>query len=637
MNWTSLCFDWGMRRWRLIAAALLTIPLVLVCLAFWRASRVRDISAREVATRAELPYRERVLNLAAPSGVEPISAAPGFHDIALLRDSALVSSAAGLYLYDAGGTPVRTWRPGLELPQAESGAMSAGPSEIFVATRGAGVLAFDGTRFRQILPDDVALRNVTAVLALSSGRVLFGTQHNGALAYDGHRLAPVAGGLKTAYVTALAGVEGDLWIGTLNQGVYRYHAGELDALASALPDPQVLSIAVAGPVAWVGTPLGVVEFRDGQRTRALVQGIFAKAVSANATAITVGTEDEGIFTVPLESRATRMVWQAAQHVSGSVEAIHEFEGERYAVTASSVYRFDADRGWREVMTAAAAALSARNVAALGFSSGALWVGYFDAGLDVLRPDFSRSAHYEDDALFCINRIVADASRNRTAVATANGLVLFDGAGRKRQVLGRKDGLLSDHVTDVAFREGGMVLATPAGLSFVDRGGVRSLYVFQGLVNNHVYSIGVAGDETVAGTLGGVSVLDKDAILANYTTANSGLRHNWVTAVARVEEDWFIGTYGAGVLRLGRDGRWSSFADLKRDFVVNPNAMLAGKGRVYAGSLGQGLFVYDRDSKRWTNVTDGLPSLNVSALAESGGSLYVGTDNGLVRMSEEALP
>jgi ligand-binding sensor domain-containing protein len=351
----------------------------------------------------------------------------------------------------------------------------------------------------------------------------------------------------------------------------------------------------------------------------------------------VGTEDEGIFTVPLESRATRMVWQAAQHVSGSVEAIHEFEGERYAVTASSVYRFDADRGWREVMTAAAAALSARNVAALGFSSGALWVGYFDAGLDVLRPDFSRSAHYEDDALFCINRIVADASRNRTAVATANGLVLFDGAGRKRQVLGRKDGLLSDHVTDVAFREGGMVLATPAGLSFVDRGGVRSLYVFQGLVNNHVYSIGVAGDETVAGTLGGVSVLDKDAILANYTTANSGLRHNWVTAVARVEEDWFIGTYGAGVLRLGRDGRWSSFADLKRDFVVNPNAMLAGKGRVYAGSLGQGLFVYDRDSKRWTNVTDGLPSLNVSALAESGGSLYVGTDNGLVRMSEEALP
>jgi ligand-binding sensor domain-containing protein len=108
-------------------------------------------------------------------------------------------------------------------------------------------------------------------------------------------------------------------------------------------------------------------------------------------------------------------------------------------------------------------------------------------------------------------------------------------------------------------------------------------------------------------------------------------------VARVEDDWFIGTYGAGVLRLGSDGRWSSFADLKRSFVVNPNAMLAGKSRVYTGSLGQGLFVYDRDSKRWTNVTNGLPSLNVSALAEGGGALYVGTDNGLVRMSEEALP
>ncbi|MGD0619013.1 MAG: hypothetical protein ABSB67_15290 [Bryobacteraceae bacterium] len=609
----------------------------MVCLAFWRASRVRDESAREVAARAEFPYRERVLNLAAPSGVEPISAAPEFRDIAPLRDSVLVSSAAGLYLYDAAGTPVRAWRSGLEIPPAEPGVMSAGPSEIFIATRGAGVLAFDGTRFRQILPDDVALRNVTAVLALSTGRVLLGTEHNGALAYDGHRLVALAGGLKTAYVTALAGVEGDMWIGTLTQGVYRYHAGQLDSLASALPDPQVLSISVAGAVAWVGTPLGVVEFRDGQRARTLAEGVFAKAVSANATALAVGTEDEGIYTVPLESRGMRTGRPAVQEVPGSVEAIHEFGSERYAVTASSVYRFDADRGWREVMTAPAAALSARNVAALGFSNGALWIGYFDAGLDVLRPDFSRSAHYEDDALFCINRIAPDPSRDRTAVATANGLVLFDGAGRKRQVLGRKDGLLSDHVTDVAFREGGMVLATPAGLTFVDSGGVRSLYVFQGLVNNHVYSVGVAGDETVAGTLGGVSVLDKDAILANYTTTNSGLRHNWVTAVARVEDDWFIGTYGAGVLRLGSDGRWSSFADLKRSFVVNPNAMLAGKSRVYTGSLGQGLFVYDRDSKRWTNVTNGLPSLNVSALAEGGGALYVGTDNGLVRMSEEALP
>lgn len=203
-------------------------------------------------------------------------------------------------------------------------------------------------------------------------------------------------------------------------------------------------------------------------------------------------------------------------------------------------------------------------------------------------------------------------------------------------MGRKDGFLSDHVTDVAFRNGGMVVATPAGLSFVDRSGVRSLYVFHGLVNNHVYTLATAGNRTVVGTLGGLSVLDDDSLRANYTTANSHLKHNWITALARVGDEWFAGTYGAGVLRLDSSGEWHSFPDLKEGFVVNPNAMALSGGELYAGSLDRGLFVYDRASSRWRNTTAGLPSTNVTALAAGNGYLYVGTDNGLVRIAEGAL-
>jgi ligand-binding sensor domain-containing protein len=278
----------------------------------------------------------------------------------------------------------------------------------------------------------------------------------------------------------------------------------------------------------------------------------------------------------------------------------------------------------------------RNVAALALSGGRLWIGYFDHGLDVVDASLERGVHREDDALFCINRIVPDGKQIRTAVATANGLVMFDSGAQPRQVLGRKDGLLSDHVNDVAFRDGGMVVATPAGLSFVDRSGVRSLYVFHGLVNNHVYTVATRGVETLAGTLGGLSVLDDDAVRANYTTANSHLKHNWITALARVGDEWFTGTYGAGVLRLDSSGEWHSFPDLKEGFVVNPNAMAVSGGQLYAGSLDRGLFVFDRASGRWTNTTVGLPSKNVTALATGGGYLYVGTDNGLVRIAEGAV-
>jgi ligand-binding sensor domain-containing protein len=475
---------------------------------------------------------------------------------------------------------------------------------------------------------------------LGSGHILLGTERRGVLVFDGRRLADFHPRLKATFITAISGDDGDLWIGTLQDGVFHYRAGQLDTLLAALPDPQVLSIAVdrtANDAAYVGTPLGVVEFRGGQRLRTLADGFFARALALRGETLQVGTEDEGIVDVPLQSRPSPRVPKETGLPPTSILRLANVEGDVYAVGENAVYRYDPAPGrWIVALTAGSALLADRNVASLALSGGRLWVGYFDRGLDVLDASLEHAEHHESDTLFCINRIVPDTEHQRTAVATANGLVLFDSAGQPRQVMGRKDGFLADHVTDVAFREGGMVVATPAGLSFVDRAGVRSLYVFHGLVNNHVYTVAAQGAQVLAGTLGGLSVLDNDTVRANYTTANSHLRHNWITALARMGDDWFAGTYGGGVLRLDASGEWHSFPDLHGGFVVNPNAMLVSGGQLYAGSLDRGLIIYDRASGRWNNTLFGLPSRNVTALASGGGYLYIGTDNGLVRMTEGAL-
>jgi len=619
--------------------------LLAIALVFWRASHAKEEAAAEVLSQSQFPFRIVPVDRAIPAAVDPIPSSPGFRDLAAFGDAIAVSARAGLFLYNRNGALVRSYRAGLELPSAELGSLSAGIAagsaepELFVATRGEGLLAFNGTRFRQILPSDPGLRIVTAVLVLGSGRVLLGTERQGLLVFDGRRLAPFHPRLKTAHITALAGNDGDLWIGTLENGVFHHRGGQLDELLPALPDPQVLSLAVGNGVAYAGTPLGVVEFRDGRRLRTLADGFCARSMALRGETLHVGTQDEGIVDVPLRTQL-----RSATHAAPDTAAppfpifrVANLEGDAYAAGESAIYRYDpAPRRWRPVLTAAGSLMADRNVASLALSAGRLWIGYFDRGLDVVDANLDRAVHHEDDTLFCINRIVAGTADSRTAVATANGLVLFDSGGQPRQVMGRKDGLLSDHVTDVAFRDGGMVVATPAGLSFVDRSGVRSLYVFHGLVNNHVYTVAAHGAETVAGTLGGLSVLDGDAVRRNYTTANSRLAHNWITALVRVGDDWFAGTYGAGVLKLDAAGDWHSFPDLKEGFVVNPNAMTVSGGRVYAGSLDRGLFVFDRASGRWTNTTLGLPSKNVTALAAGGGSLYVGTDNGLVRISEGGL-
>jgi ligand-binding sensor domain-containing protein len=293
--------------------------------------------------------------------------------------------------------------------------------------------------------------------------------------------------------------------------------------------------------------------------------------------------------------------------------------------------------WQEVLRRVPATLSDRNISALALeASGRLWVGYFNRGLDQLEMPSGRVTHVEDEHVFCVNRILPETKTGTVDVATANGLVRFGTGGREEQVMTRAAGLIADHVTDVAAYRDGLALATPAGLTFVDRQGVRSLYAFQGLVNNHVYALGVSGDELVAGTLGGISIIGREVVQVNYTVGNSGLQHNWITAVAPVGEEWMVGTYGAGVLGLDRQGHFRGLGEATGAFNVNPNALLVTAEHVFAGTLGRGLFVQDRATGRWTAIEKGLPSSTVTALAAGGGWIYVGTDNGLVRIEERKL-
>ena len=53
-------------------------------------------------------------------------------------------------------------------------------------------------------------------------------------------------------------------------------------------------------------------------------------------------------------------------------------------------------------------LADRNIAALKMdSSGRLWIGYFDRGLQILDSGGGRGETVEDDHLFCVNRIAHD--------------------------------------------------------------------------------------------------------------------------------------------------------------------------------------------------------------------------------------
>jgi ligand-binding sensor domain-containing protein len=617
----------------------------MMAVAGWHISRVLRASREQVHSEATLRFVSRPYVAEAADLFETVSAPAVFQQAAQFQGHLFIAGPAGLQEYDAVGAPRRSFSPGRELPASPLVGMAtavladAKEPELIIATGQDGLLAFHGGAFRQIVPQDADARAITAILPVSAGHLLIGTKTRGVLLFDGKKVVPLHPTLAGIYVTCLAGDEADLWVGTLDRGVLHWHSGTTEAAAEeqGLPDRRVQALAISGDKTFVGTAVGVAEFDGGRFSHVVAPGVLTTALFATQTNLFVGTEDQGVRTVALGSHAsvahsgTAPALSEIRQIFGSGDSV-------YVLTRNSLYRTNA-RGLdlRQVLTPGQATLSDRNISALATDpSGHLWVGYFDRGLDILAAGSNKPTHVESDRVFCVNRILSDPKTGSVAVATANGLIRFSTTGSVQQILTRADGLIADHVTDVAMYRDGLAVATPAGLTFLDGGGARSLYAFHGLVNNHVYALAVYGDDLLAGTLGGVSMISKEEVRSSLTTSNSALKHNWITAAVPVGGEWMVGTYGGGILALDRGGRFRPFDKATGAFEVNPNAMLVTSHHVFAGTLGRGLYVYDRESSRWEILTAGLPSTNVTALAEAGGYIYVGTDNGLMRVEERKL-
>jgi ligand-binding sensor domain-containing protein len=674
-------------------AAVVAIAGAVVCLAVcglvvWHVEKALGGSRRDAAESELLAVEERTLGAQPNPGFEVISAPALYKSAALYQGRICLAGPAGLSLYADDGTLEKIYRVGIDLPAAPLGQMVVGmltdsrQPELLIATLGEGVLAFDGHGFRQIRARSEEARTVTALLPLASGRLLIGTAKLGLLIYDGKTLKRFHSTTNNIYVTALAGAEADLWVGTLNDGLIWWHGGQSERIGEeqGLPDQRVEQIALAEGRAYAGTPMGVAELREGKVARLLAKGSYAHALMVDGDSLLVGQMEAGVLRLPLtgsqnDTRSRRPIAAQAgaakpeknpegdggfnprkktaqstralapeksfhstgQSMPATVEQFFTSGDARYALATDGLLRLEPDGQWRRILSGGGAQLTDRDISSLLIASdGRLWVGYFDRGLDIFSANGAALQHVENEQIFCINRIVEDTRQGAVAVATANGLAMFDRDGREKQTLGREAGLIANHVTDVALTPDGMALATPAGITFLDRSGAHSIYAFQGLINNHVYALGTNGNELVAGTLGGLSLLRSDSVRKNLNTATSGLKHNWITALASVGSDWLVGTYGAGVMRLAADGSVTTTDATLPGVVVNPTAMASDGRLALAGTLGRGLLVGDATGTRWRTVTAGLPSLNVTALAIHNGVVYVGTENGLVKISEDKL-
>ena len=494
------------------------------------------------------------------AGFEPLAAPNGFRAGAVFQGKLYLAGPEGLAEFGSLNSPPKEFRTGIDLPPAPIVSMATGmlrgdsSPQLILATTGEGVLWFDGRVFRQLRPRSIAARDVTAMLPLASGELLIGTRQTGLLLFNSKTLTVFHPALANLNITALAGDEGDFWVGTRNRGVFHWHAGQIEGFdaSSGLPDPQVEAIALAPGKAYVGTPLGVEEFeeRDGKAgpSRTLAPGFFAHAVAIDGDRLSIASVDQGVRDVALSPK------RASRSEDGEAVGADSFfgNGGLFAVGPQGVFRRMPSGEWSRVLDAASSPMADRNIAALGFApDGRLWIGYFDRGLDISIWTNRRASNMWRTTMSSASTAsspIQPATQWMSQPPTAWRSLTRRGASARSLL--RRDGLIADQVTDIFIQPNRTIVATPAGLTFIDAGGMQSIYAFQGLVNNHVYALAESAHENglLAGTLGGISLLDAQSVRRNLTAANSGLKHNWTTAIVAVEDGWFVGTYGAGVMR-----------------------------------------------------------------------------------------
>jgi hypothetical protein len=260
--------------------------------------------------------------------------------------------------------------------------------------------------------------------------------------------------------------------------------------------------------------------------------------------------------------------------------------------------------------------------------GRIWIGYFENGIDVLDSDLKVIAHLENDDVRVIRHLKFDAGRGLMYAAASKGVIVFDSTFKYRKIDTTR-GLISNEVSSVSLMKGGAVYCTAGGVTFDQGGMLRSIYAFHNLGNNHTYCSIIDDDKVYVGTLGGLSIIENLTVRDNLTPLNSPLPNNWVTAILKDEAgNIWIGTYGGGISRIGKSGKWDDVKFPYKDIEINNNAMILSANMLFAGTLSDGIVVYNFNTKEWQRFSGTLPSRNITSFLLLGNRLVVGTDAGL---------
>jgi hypothetical protein len=411
------------------------------------------------------------------------------------------------------------------------------------------------------------------------------------------------------------------------QGLFRVEPGRATPLAT--PDPWIESLAVAGDTVFAVTAAGLARGpRDGPLEPLRGGASVAQAAwhdgrlwcvtDPEANALRVLQADGTAREDALPARGRRVLTAA---------------GLLFVDTDQGLFRRDPDAWHPAGPRVPSLPPGPAHVTALARFRGRLFAGLFDGGLVAAEPKdgglewrvVPGTAAWGVNALLVAGGELWVASLRGAARFDGETLRPVEGAGAAFSLAATRDGVAVGH---------GQGVLLP---------GSTLLSAFHGLPGNQVLAL-AEQDALFVGTPSGLGALAGRRVLWRTTGGEGKLPHPWVTALLPQEDGLLVGTWGGGLVRRRETGRaatprgdgasWEPFVETER-LEVSPGALAATEGRAWVGTDADGLWRQSKDRSRFERSRAALPSARVTALLAEPGALWVGTDQGVVRLPIDA--
>jgi hypothetical protein len=531
--------------------------------------------------------------------------------------AAVVSTPTGLVT--AGGSGVRTEDGDLSagLPTLRAMALHPWRGRPVVALEAGGLFRRGANGWEEALSGYGTL-HVRCLDESEGGELLVGAREGlFRAAWGAERLER----LSPHPVRSLATIPGAVLAGG-EDGLFRVGASTAERIETG--DAWIESVGIAAGQVFAATATGLVRGAPGQRLSSVTGGEDVAAGVVHDGAFWATTAPPA----PLVKRFDGSAVAHAERLPAAVLRLLVSEGTLFADTPEGLFRRD-DAGWR-LSAARVKALPAgsAHVSALAFLGKHLVAGVFGGGLVVAEPERLDWREVEGSAAWGVNALLP--AGGTMFVASLRGAARFDGRqlvplpgpGAAFSLAATRDG--------VAIGYGQGVLLPGASL----------VSAFHGLPGNQATAL-AAGDGLFVGTPSGLGALDGRRVRWRATGNEGHLPHPWVQALLATERALYVGTYGGGLARRARGRALADGASLEpfpetEGVKTSAGALVEADGRVFAGTEGRGLWRLRADGSRFEALALPLPSPRVTALATRAGELWVGTDEGIVRVPLAAL-